>query len=58
MTPLYLSQAMRERIKNSLLHTVAGAGHMVMLEQPLVVAKVLDLFLNTIDYRPGETVNG
>jgi len=57
MTPPYLSQAMRERIKNSLLHTVDGAGHMVMLEQPLVVARVLDLFLNTIDYRPGESIN-
>ncbi len=57
MTPPYLSQAMRERIKGSLLHTVDGAGHMVMLEQPLVVARVLDLFLNTIDYRPGETIN-
>jgi pimeloyl-ACP methyl ester carboxylesterase len=57
MTPPYLSQAMHERIKGSLLHTVDGAGHMVMLEQPLVVARVLDLFLNTIDYRPGETLN-
>lgn len=57
MTPFYLSQAMRERIKNALLHKVDGAGHMVMLEQPLVVAKVLDLFLNTIDYRPGDTLN-
>lgn len=57
MTPHYLSQAMHERLKDSLLHIVDGAGHMVMLEQPLVVARVLDLFLNTIDYRPGETVN-
>ncbi len=58
MTPLYLSQAMSERIKGSLLHTVDGAGHMVMLEQPLVVARVLNLFLNTIEYHPGENVNG
>lgn len=56
MTPPYLSQAMRERIKGSLLQTVDGAGHMVMLEQPLMVARVLDLFLNTIVYRPGETL--
>jgi pimeloyl-ACP methyl ester carboxylesterase len=48
---------MHERIKNSLLQTVDGAGHMVMLEQPLVVARVVNLFLNGIDYRPGETLN-
>jgi pimeloyl-ACP methyl ester carboxylesterase len=54
MTPLRYSQAMRERIKNSLLHVVDGAGHNVMLEQPLVVANVLHLFLESISYRPGE----
>jgi len=58
MTPSYLSRAMHERIKNSLLHMVDGAGHMVMLEQPLVVARILNLFLNGIDYQPGETLNG
>lgn len=57
MTPIFLSEAMRERIKGSLFHAINGAGHMVMLEQPLVVARMLDLFLNTIDYRPGETLN-
>jgi pimeloyl-ACP methyl ester carboxylesterase len=56
MTPLYLSQAMHERIKNSLLHTVDGAGHMVMLEQPQVAARVTELFLNGINYQPGETL--
>jgi len=54
MTPLRYSQVMRERIKNSLLHVVDGAGHNVMLEQPLVVANVLNLFLDSIAYRPGE----
>jgi pimeloyl-ACP methyl ester carboxylesterase len=54
LTPLRYSQAMRERIKNSLLHIVDGAGHSVMLEQPLVVANVLKLFLDSISYRPGE----
>lgn len=57
MTPVYLSQAMHERIKGSLLHVIDRAGHMVMLEQPLAVARLLDLFLNMIDYRPGETLN-
>ena len=54
MTPLRYSQAMRERIKKSLLHVVDGAGHNVMLEQPLIVANVLNLFLDSISYRPGE----
>jgi pimeloyl-ACP methyl ester carboxylesterase len=53
MTPMRYSQAMRERIKNSLLHIVEGAGHNVMLEKPLVVANVLNLFLNNIPYQPG-----
>lgn len=56
MTPLYLSQAMRERIKNALLHTIDGAGHMVMLEKPQAVAGVLQLFLNEIRYQPGEVL--
>jgi pimeloyl-ACP methyl ester carboxylesterase len=54
MIPPRYSQTMRERIKNSLLHVVDGAGHYVMLEQPLVVANVLHLFLDSISYRPGE----
>jgi pimeloyl-ACP methyl ester carboxylesterase len=54
LTPLRYSQAMRERIKKSLLQAVDGAGHNVMLEQPLVVARLLNLFLDSIDYRPGE----
>lgn len=54
MTPIYLSQAMHQHIKDSLIRTVDGAGHMVMLEQPLVVANVLQLFLNGILYQPGD----
>jgi pimeloyl-ACP methyl ester carboxylesterase len=54
MTPLRYSQIMRERIKKSLLQMVDGAGHNVMLEQPLVVANILHLFLNSIAYNPGE----
>jgi pimeloyl-ACP methyl ester carboxylesterase len=53
MTPLRYSQTMRERIKNSILHIVDGAGHNVMLEKPLVVANVLGLFLNGLPYQPG-----
>lgn len=54
MTPLHYSRAMHGRIKNSLLQVVEGAGHNVMLEQPLVVANLLHLFLNSITYQPGE----
>lgn len=53
MTPARYSQAMHSRLKKSLIHIVEGAGHMVMLEQPLVVANILDLFLNSISYQPG-----
>jgi pimeloyl-ACP methyl ester carboxylesterase len=56
MTPLFLSQILRDRIKNSLLHTVEGAGHMVMLEQPQAVAGMLQLFLSGIAYQPGEKI--
>lgn len=55
LTPVRFSEAMHKRIKKSLLHVVDGAGHMVMLEQPLVVANILDLFLNGITYQPGST---
>ena len=55
MTPARYSVAMHGRLKKSLLHIVDGAGHMVMLEQPLAVANILDLFLKTIEYQPGST---
>lgn len=56
MTPPFLSQAMRERIKGALFHPIEGAGHMAMLEQPLVVARLLQVFLETLNYRPGEAL--
>jgi pimeloyl-ACP methyl ester carboxylesterase len=55
MTPLRYSEAMHNRIKKSMIHIIDGAGHMVMLEQPLMVANILDLFLNSITYQPGST---
>ncbi len=54
MTPLRYSQIMQKRLKKSLLHIVDGAGHMVMLEQPHVVAGILNVFLNSINYQPGD----
>ena len=53
MTPVRYSEAMHGRIKKSMLHVIDGAGHMVMLEQPLMVANSLNLFLNSITYQPG-----
>lgn len=53
MTPLHHSQLLHQKVKNSLLHSIDGAGHMVMLENPLVVANVLKLFLEGITYQPG-----
>jgi pimeloyl-ACP methyl ester carboxylesterase len=53
MTPLRYSEAMHSRIKKSQLQVVEGAGHMVMLEQPMAVAAILEQFLNSIDYQPG-----
>jgi len=55
MTPARYSEAMHTRIKKSMLQIVDGAGHMVILEQPLRVANNLQLFLNSIPYQPGST---
>lgn len=53
MTPLHYSETLHARIKNSLFHSVEGAGHMVMLENPVAVATYLQLFLDSITYQPG-----
>jgi pimeloyl-ACP methyl ester carboxylesterase len=52
LAPHYL-QSTHQKIKDSLLHTIDGAGHMVILENPLIVANILQFFLNRIDYQPG-----
>lgn len=51
--PSHYAQTMHQKIKNSLLHSIEGAGHMLMLENPLVVTKSLGLFLSGIEYQPG-----
>ena len=53
VVPAHLLQTMHQKIKNSLLHSIDGAGHMVMLESPLVVANILQFFLARIQYQPG-----
>ena len=53
MVSPHYAQTMRESIKNALLHTVDGGGHMIMLENPMAVANVLRLFLHGVEYQPG-----
>lgn len=48
MTPPDLSRALAEKIKGSSLKMVAGAGHMVMLEQPEEFEKALNKFAVSI----------
>ncbi len=45
MTPLKLCQTLSEAMPRSRLHTVEGAGHMVMLEQPEAVAAAIGQYL-------------
>ncbi len=50
MTPLRISQLLAGKIPHTQLVTVQNAGHMVMLEQPQVVASALAAFLATIPF--------
>ena len=46
LTPLKYSIYLRDEIPGARLHLVAGAGHMVMVEEPHEVVRVLDTFLD------------
>ena len=48
MTPPRLSEDLHERISSSRLQTVEDAGHMVMLERPEVVARMLRGFCGEV----------
>ena len=48
MTPVRFSQFLLDRISNARLEIVPKAGHMVMLEQPGTVAKLVQEFLEDI----------
>ncbi len=50
LTPPRYSQFLADQIPNAQLHIVPNAGHMVMLEQPKVVAEGLMAFLKEIPY--------
>lgn len=48
MTPCRNSQYLADQIERSVLKIIPGAGHMVMLEQPEVVADEVDNFLSIL----------
>lgn len=54
MTPLRYAQFLTNSIPNAKLSVIPGAGHMVMLEQPRLVADGLLTFLGAVSFRPGE----
>jgi len=54
MTPLRYAQLMARVIPEAILEEIPQAGHMLMLEQPDIVAKSLVDFLNHIPYHAGE----
>jgi len=50
LTPTRYSRYLQSNIPNAHLEVVPNAGHMVMLEQPQVVAQILTSFLNQIPF--------
>jgi pimeloyl-ACP methyl ester carboxylesterase len=53
LTPLRFSEILSSKIPGAALQTVEGAGHMLALEQPGRLAKLISVFLATIPYIPG-----
>lgn len=53
LTPVRFSETLASRIPGAALQTIDGAGHMVMLEQPRRLAKLLSVFLAMLSYQPG-----
>jgi pimeloyl-ACP methyl ester carboxylesterase len=56
MTPLRYSQYLASAMPDALLNVIPNAGHMVMLEQPRLVADSMLLFLQDISFHPGEVI--
>lgn len=54
MTPVRYAQYLVGAMPNAQLSIIPGAGHMVMLEQPQVVAEKLSSFLKDVSFFPGE----
>jgi pimeloyl-ACP methyl ester carboxylesterase len=53
LTPLRFSQTLSSQIPGAALQTVEGAGHLLVLEQPGRLAKLISVFLASIPYSPG-----
>jgi pimeloyl-ACP methyl ester carboxylesterase len=56
MTPVRYAQYLASTIPNAQLKVIPNAGHMVMLEQPHLVAECLLSFLNNTQLHPGEGI--
>jgi pimeloyl-ACP methyl ester carboxylesterase len=53
LSPRRYSEALAGKIRGAALQTIDGAGHLVMLEQPHRVSRLLSVFLTGIPYLPG-----
>jgi pimeloyl-ACP methyl ester carboxylesterase len=53
LTPIHFSELLSSQIPGAALQTVEGAGHMLIVEQPDRLAKLISVFLATILYSPG-----
>jgi pimeloyl-ACP methyl ester carboxylesterase len=53
LTPIRFSETLSSQIPGAALQTVECAGHMLILEQPARLAKLISVFLATIPYTPG-----
>jgi pimeloyl-ACP methyl ester carboxylesterase len=53
LTPIHFSERLSRQIPGAALQTMEGAGHMLILEQPGRLAKLIRVFLATIPFVPG-----
>jgi pimeloyl-ACP methyl ester carboxylesterase len=53
LVPRINSESLVEQIPGAALQTIEDAGHLVILEQPSRVARLLSVFLTTVPYKPG-----
>jgi pimeloyl-ACP methyl ester carboxylesterase len=53
LTPVRYSTSLAAQIPGAALQTIDKAGHLVMLEQPQRMAKILSVFLMTVPFTPG-----
>jgi pimeloyl-ACP methyl ester carboxylesterase len=53
LTPIHFSETLAGQIPGAALQTMDGTGHLLMLEQPQRLVKLISLFLETVPYMPG-----